>query len=100
MNRMVDRAGRRTVFAAVTLVVAVLLLSGYGVMGTNHAAIALDKAVASSADVGTTTASSAAVEGTATPLTEPERVRTASDSGSEPRACDLAKGVSSACVFE
>jgi len=101
MDRIVNRGRRRTAFAVrAILIAAAVLLGGYGVTGAKHMTTASEKTVASSVDTGATTPSSTAVEGTATPLTEPERVRTASDSGSEPRECDLAKGVSSACVFE
>ena len=101
MDTILDRPWHRAGFAvAAILMAAPLLLGSYGVIAAKHSGTTPGKAVAPSADAGATTASRAAVEGTATSLSEPERVRTAPDSRSEPRECDLASGVSSACVFE
>jgi hypothetical protein len=99
MDTILDRPWHRAVFAvAGILMAAALLLSSYGVTAAKHTSTTPDKAVASSA--GATTAGRAAAEETATSPTEPESVRKAPDSRSEPRECDLASGVSSACVFE
>jgi hypothetical protein len=101
MDTNLDRPWHRAVFAvAAILMAAALLLSSYGVTAAKRTTTTTNKAVASAADAGATTASRAASEETATSPTEPDRVRKAPDPRSEPRECDLASGVSSACVFE